>query len=135
MQERLQRLTAGFRCNHGIARSVVTETMELLSVRPPDDYVEFMAICDGGDGHVGTSLLDLWPVGQVPQLNRDYQVQRFAPGLVVFGSDGGGVAYAFDARQTPASIVSVEFGNVDLAEVRPLGDTFTAFMEWLYRQP
>jgi hypothetical protein len=64
---------------------------------------------NGGDGFVGENYLMVWPVEELIKSNKDYRVAEAAPGLFVFGSSGGGEAFAFDTRVTPPGIVTVPF--------------------------
>ncbi len=40
--------------------------------------------------------MQLWPLDKIDEHNCDYQVERYAPGFLCFGSDGGGELLAFD---------------------------------------
>lgn len=101
----------------------------------PLDYVEFMMKSNGGEGGVGqNSYLVLWTVEEIEPCNEGYGVAEFAPGLVVFGSNGGDTAYAFDTRCEEPQIVEVPFIGMDLAEVRPIGRSFVEFLDELIRR-
>jgi hypothetical protein len=57
-----------------------------------------------------------------------WQVLR--PGLFLFGSNGGGEAYAFDTRENPWVVVQVPLiGMGDAASAIPLGGSFTEFLK------
>lgn len=56
----------------------------------------------------------------------------YAPGLFLFGSDGGGEAFAFDLRSNPPPVVSVPFVGMDLSLVEFVAVDFGAFLEVLY---
>ena len=75
----------------------------------------------------------LWPVKRLRELNEGYHVGEFAPGLVLFGSDGGGEGFAFDTRGGSTTIVSVPFVGMELDVVRPVATTFNGFLEELSR--
>jgi hypothetical protein len=65
-------------------------------------------------------------------MNAGYGVSKFAPHLLLFGTDGGGEAYAFDTRTEPWNVVEVPFigmGEAALAIVR--GCTFADFLKYL----
>jgi hypothetical protein len=54
---------------------------------------------------------------------------------LLFGSSGGGEAFAFDVREpgkTP--VVSVPFVGMDLNDIAPLAETFDGFLEYLAQQ-
>jgi hypothetical protein len=66
-------------------------------------------------------------------MNGEYEVSRYAPGLFLIGSDGGGEAFAFDLRDARSErVVSVPFVGMDIASIRILGDDFSAFLDRLY---
>jgi hypothetical protein len=71
---------------------------------------------NGGEGFIGENYLRAWPVEDLIQSNKDYRVDEAAPGLFLFGSSGGGEAFAFDTRSAPPadrrrSIYCSEFGR------------------------
>lgn len=102
----------------------------------PDDYVAFLRESNGGEGFIGeNAYLILWPVEQLLELNTAYQVQEYAPGLLFFGSDGGGEAYAFDTRMAELPVVSVPFVGMGHSLVRRIAPTFSAFLATLLQEP
>src|SRR3974390_2114178 len=65
----------------------------------PDSYLAILATSDGvecGIHDKDGDCLVLWPTGQLPKLNSDYEIQRWLPEVIVIGSDGGGEAIGFD---------------------------------------
>ena len=96
----------------------------------PGDYAEFMMSYNGGEGFIGSNYLQLWKAQDIIALNEEYNVDEFAPGYFVFGSNGGGTAFAFH-KQTHI-VVSFEFVGMLIAdEPRVLGETFVEFLESL----
>lgn len=59
--------------------------------------------------------------------NESYQVERFAPKLVIFGSNGGGEAFGFDAREDRVEIVQIPFIPMDFKYAKPLCKNFMEF--------
>jgi len=95
----------------------------------PADYKRFMADKDGGEGFVGSHYLILWRSSELVEFNRDYEVEKYAPGLIFFGSNGGGEAYAFDARsKEKMAIRMVPFVGMSLQEAEHIADTFEDFL-------
>lgn len=93
----------------------------------PPDYLEFMRQSDGAEGPIGNErYLVLWSTKNIIELNEQYHVDEFAPQLLVFGSDGGGEAFAFDRRTKPATIVRVPFIGFDEAVI--YGSRFDDFL-------
>jgi hypothetical protein len=109
----------------------IDRVLKALSVRPPEDYVEFMSQSGGAEGFIDESYLILWPVEQLEELNTAYHVTEFAPGLVLFGSDGADTAYGFDTRSGRSTIVAVPFIGMSLDQVEVRGHTFLEFLQSL----
>ena len=95
----------------------------------PEDYVSFLRTSDGGQGFVGEHYLILWKASEIVQFNREYEVSQYAPGLVCFGSDGGGEAFAFDTRDTAYPVVMAPFIGLSLNDCIPVADTFSALLK------
>lgn len=102
-----------------------------LNAKLPNGYVNFLGHANGGEGLIGNSYLILWPVEQLQELNEAYNVKEFAPGLLLFGSSGGGEAYAFDMRIAGSPIVQVPFVGMALKEVWEVAPTFEEFLKKL----
>ena len=98
----------------------------------PRDYVEFLMTTDGAEGFVSNAYVILWTVDELASLNEGYEVEENAPGLLIFGSDGGGEAYGFDTRQTDWTIVQVPFVGMSWALAQPLAKSFRGFLEYLH---
>ena len=56
----------------------------------PADYLDFFGKHDGGYGVLGEHYFVFWKVSELIQFNREYEVQKYAPGIFLFGSNGGG---------------------------------------------
>jgi hypothetical protein len=125
----LDELFSTFRPN-GTVSSTEIDTFELeTGITLPGDYRGFMELSNGGAGIVGSSnYLIIWPLDKLIQMNIAYQVKEYAPGLILFGSNGGGEGYAFDARTTAMPIVSVPFVGMDLSLLQVVARTFANFL-------
>jgi len=82
---------------------------------------------------MGDAYLILWRVGELLELNKAYHVAEYAPGLFLFGTNGGGEAYAFDTRSDAKPIVCVPFIGMDLKAVHTVAPNFEAFVAKLAR--
>ncbi len=99
----------------------------------PDDYIEFLRFTNGGEGFIGEqSYIMLWPIQDMIELNKSYKVNEYASGLFLFGSNGGGEAYAFDISSKHMNIVQVPFVGMDLSLVQSISSTFNGFVAYLY---
>jgi len=95
----------------------------------PDDYLDFLTLSDGAHGEIGEQHLILYSAEQFVFSNETYK--KLNKDLVVFGSDGGGEAYAFDYRGPLTQVVQLPFipFDVSLAQVR--GASFFEFVSRL----
>jgi hypothetical protein len=124
-------LPNNFNCNKPTTVSLIKQFEVQSGILLPKDYADFLCRTDGGEGFVGSAYLILWRLEDLSKLNQSYQVSEYAPGLLLFGSDGGGEAFAFDTRQKTKRIVSVPFVGMSINNARIVADTFTAFLEYL----
>lgn len=134
MTPRQAQLLAKFNGNPPVGLSALQAFQKAAAFHLPQDYVEFLQRTNGGEGLIGqNAYVILWPVEDLLEMNRAYQVDEYAPGLFIFGSDGGGEAFAFDRRSDKMPVVSVPFVGMDLSLIQPLGSGFQAFLEELGR--
>jgi SMI1 / KNR4 family (SUKH-1) len=103
-----------------------------LGLKMPEGYRQFLIFANGGEGFIGpNSYLMLWQIGELFRSNREYEVHEYAPGLILFGSNGGGEGFAIDVREASSPVVSVPFIGMSLEEIIPLAATFDGFLEHL----
>lgn len=106
-----------------------------LGVGLPADYRAFLRYANGFEGFIGpTAYVLLWRAEELVRLNDAYQVTIYAPGLLLFGSDGSGSAFGFDMRDRSAPVVDVPFVGMDWSLARRVGDSFFEFLEYLSAQ-
>jgi hypothetical protein len=104
-----------------------------VGFRLPKDYAAFLEWSNGGEGFIGSNAYVIfWPLGELSKMNKAYQVQEYAPGFFIFGADGGGEAFAFDARTSQMPIVSLPFVGMGPSVACVIGSTFEDFLEALF---
>jgi hypothetical protein len=95
----------------------------------PEDYVSFIHEFNSAEGSLGsTQYVALWSVEELESLNEGYSTEEFWPGVLFFGSDGGGMGYAFDFREQSSPILTIPFDSIDPEDTQRIADTFTEFM-------
>ena len=100
-----------------------------LGVVLPRDYIAFLEDSDGAEGPIGDqSYLRLWSSAEVADARSAYRLDELTPDLVAFGTDGGGIAYAFDYREPVPPVVMVEFVALDYDAVFRVAPTFDDFL-------
>jgi hypothetical protein len=123
-----------FSGNPPVSAGVIAEFESASGLRLPPEYKLFLQSCDGGEGFIGpNAYVIFWRIVELLEMNKAYQVEEYAPGLFIFGSDGGGEAFAFDTRESTMPIVSVPFVGMELELAKPIGETFNDFVENLAR--
>jgi SMI1 / KNR4 family (SUKH-1) len=131
-RERLDHLLLRFKRNAPAALDDIEAFEKETSIALSPEYREFLQVSDGGEGIVGTaSYAMLWRVNELLRFNKEYEVAEYAPGLLFFGSNGGGEGFAFDLRVPEKPIVAVPFIGMDLADATPVAETFDGFLEYL----
>jgi hypothetical protein len=129
-----ERLLANFNGNPPADASAVRQFEAEFHLRLAEDYVQFLEWVNGGEGFIGKNVyIILWRVEELLEMNTAYHVAEYAPGLFLFGSDGGGEAFAFDTRSDANQIVSVPFVGMELSLARALAPNFGQFLEKLYQ--
>lgn len=95
----------------------------------PADFRSLLLFADGAVGAIGENgYINLESTKTIPEMNRGLQLAEFLPGLISFGSDGGGMGYAYDTTKVPMPIVSFPHDWMDPCQVRHVSDTFIGFL-------
>jgi cell wall assembly regulator SMI1 len=114
--------------NPGLSYDEIDNVSKNIDLDLPREYRDFVHSHNGGEGFVGESYLILWEIGELEKLNRGYEVEKYAPGLLMFGSSGGGEGYAFDMRDNCNTVVGIPFVGMDLDYARIIADNFKDFL-------
>jgi hypothetical protein len=102
-----------------------------LGVKFPRDYIELMMYSNGCEGNIGESYIQIWPIEEVIDANEACEVEKYTPGLILFGSDGGGEAFAFDMREDKIKYIMVPY-MLEFDAVIEQGSSLLVFFERLY---
>jgi hypothetical protein len=135
MNARIAQLVREMNRNLGASESSLQEAQASLQISLPADYVAFMSETNGATGFVGNSYLNLMPIEELAARNERLKSAEYTPGLLIFGSDGGGMAYAFDTRSDPMPIVEMDFVTIDANKAKVCAPTFVAFLHYLSNEP
>jgi hypothetical protein len=65
----------------------------VAGVRLPDEYLAFMSVSDGGEGDIGATWVEIWPVGRVLA---ELESESHYADVVLFAGDGANTVYGFD---------------------------------------
>jgi hypothetical protein len=87
----------------------VDEIERVEGVSLPQDYKQLLLTHGPGEGFVGEQYIILWDAAEIVQFNREYETKTYAPGFLLFASNGGGEGFAFDLRVSPQPIAMLPF--------------------------
>lgn len=133
MNELLKKLLDDFTAGSYTSSDVLSDVEESCGISFPEDYRSFFLKMNGGEGFIGEEYLILWKVDELEQFNKEYEVEKYAPGLFLFASNGGGEGFAFDTRSLPFKVVQVPFIGMDLQHATPVADSFLNLFERMYQ--
>ncbi|WP_244508374.1 SMI1/KNR4 family protein [Mesorhizobium sp. LCM 4577] len=113
--------------------AVVDGLSARLGVELPKDYTDFLREHNGGEGFVHDNYVVFFKAEELADFNREYEVEKYAPGILLFGSNGGGEGYGFDTQDPNMSIVRVPFVGMNrklaLKTARNIADLFSRLVE------
>ena len=99
------------------------------NVNLPSEYKELMLFTNGVEGAIGDEeYLAIWPINEIIELNQDYAVDEFIPGIKYFGSDGADMAYGFEFIENEATIIEIPFGSIDKDDAITYGESIFEFI-------
>ncbi len=131
----IAKLLKGWEPNPGAPKEVVGRVQSELGIAFPQDYIELIEWSNGGEDWIGESYLQLWPLEEVILNNESVGALTFAPGVVFFGGDGGGMIYGFDTHFDPPVIVEVDAVSIGIEEDTRLHRmSFTEFLQLLHNR-
>ncbi|AEG02759.1 SMI1/KNR4 family protein [Methylomonas methanica] len=126
MNEHIKELLNDFSFGESASKNVLSD---LSALKLPEDYLSIFAELNGGEGFVGAEYLILWKAEELAVFNKEYEVEMYAPGIFLFGSNGGGEGFGFDTRSKPFKVVQIPFIGMDLQYASPVADSFTHLLE------
>lgn len=92
----------------------------------PRDYLAVITEFGGREGFLGETYLRLYQLNELLALNLAYDVPAFLPEYLVFGSDGGGNAFAF--LVDGAAVFMVPFIPLEAEDAEQQAASFTEFV-------
>lgn len=94
----------------------------------PEDFKEFLSIHGSGEGSIGGNYLVIWDPDEFEELNEGYEVSKYAPDLVLFGSDGAGEGVGYDTRFEKPPVVVVPFIGMSMENALPVAPDFGSML-------
>jgi len=126
VNENIKTLLGDFSFSGGASKDALSK---LKTLNLPADFLSIYSGLNGGEGFVGEDYLILWKAEDLVTFNEEYEVVKYAPGIFLFGSNGGGEGFGFDTRSKLYTVVEIPFIGMDLQYVSLIADSFTQFLE------
>ena len=127
MNSQIVKLIEGFEKNPAIEVEKIQQVVRAINLDLPSEYLEIFLLMNGGEGFIGENYCRFYAIEDLLPFNEAFSVKEFAPELFIFGSNGGGEAFAFHTRSNPFSIVEIPFIPMDMKLVKLLGNTMSEF--------
>jgi hypothetical protein len=128
LNSEINKIFEGFEKNPPINSVEVQKIANAINFELPSDYLEIFSFMNGGEGFIGNEYCRLYPLEELIPLNESFSVKEVAPSIFVFGSNGGGEAFAFNTTASSVSIVKIPFIPMDIGFAELLGKTFGDFL-------
>lgn len=103
--------------------------LKQIDFKLPDGFIEFFKDSNGADISSDENYIVLWALTDMIQLNKDYNVDEYAPDFFIFGSDGGDTAYTIN--KSTSDIYEMPFIGMANEEAIFKNKTFSGFIEEL----
>ena len=132
--KKLAQFLAEFSGNEVVPPGAVRQAAKELGVTLPQDYVDFLKVCNGGEGMIGINYATFFRAEELAEMNAAYAVNEYAQGLLMFGTNGGGEAFAFDTRTTPWPVVQLPLIGMELKYATPRAPSFMSFLEAVFNE-
>lgn len=101
--------------------------LKAIKFKLPEGFIEFFKTSNGADIDGEEEYVMLWALTEMIELNTGYNVEEYAPEFFIFGSDGGGTAFAIE-RKT-GHIFDMPFIGMSKEEATFKCNTFDEFLE------
>jgi hypothetical protein len=126
----IRSLLSEFRTRSTTSSTDVRDAEQALDRPLPSDYRQFLLQeTNGGEGFIGQNYVVLWKAEELSHYNHDYESHKYAPELILFGSNGAGEGFAFDTRTSPYRVVMVPFIGLSRRDAIVVAANFQEFLK------
>ncbi len=120
----------GMNLEDGASPLEIMEAEDKLHLPLPPDYKQLLSFANGAAGILGSEEVHLFSLQEVSNVNSKFR--KFSEGLIIFGSDSAGEAYAFDTLNK-WTIVMVPFSTMARKDAMSIGANLAEFFETIRR--
>jgi hypothetical protein len=126
----LKTLTKKMDLENGASDDAISELHHFVQKRLPNTFIEWLRFSNGGSGEIGAQFVILYAADEIIENMAGYAIASALPGMLLFGSSGGGEAYLFDLRTEGAPVVQARFsGGLNFEDCQTLAPSFEVFLE------
>ncbi|WP_252238412.1 SMI1/KNR4 family protein [Clostridium sp. VAP51] len=110
----------------------INEAQKEVGILFPNKYLEFLRNHNGGSGNIGNYYIDMWSLEDIIDFY-DECVETGLDELVIFASDGCGMAYAFDKKNNSIRVIPMD--SLEYESYKKCSNDFGRFIqEMLYNK-
>ena len=112
----------------------IAALIEASRVPLPGDYLALLRLSNGGSAQISgyPNYVRIWPAKLAIENNKGYQVQKWLPGFIAFGDNGGPDMVGFDTRNgEPYPVCSIPFAPMEWEGAMGTVADFKTFIEQL----
>ena len=113
----------------GLSEKKISDFEKEINWQFPAEYREILKAVDGGYGEVGSNYIDFWNINDIGFYIEDV---NDLDELILFASDGCGVAFAFDKRSD--EILSIPMDCLERSCAKTIAENFGEFLQKLASQ-
>ncbi len=119
------------------AEADITALVSFCPVVLPSEYLELLRSSDGGDAQRSgyPSYVRFWSARMAIEYNQSYEIERWLPGFVGIGDNGGSELVGFDTRfGQPYRVCTIPFVPMSWDDAVGNSIDFLAFIRQLLPQ-
>jgi len=113
--------------NTAPTREEIKAFLKQVNFNLPEGFIAFFREANGADISTDEKYIILWSLTDMMQLNKEYNVEMFAPEFFIFGSDGGDTAFAIE--RSTGYIYEMPFIGMSKEGALFKSKTFAGFIE------
>lgn len=98
-----------------------------IDFKLPEGFLNFFKEANGAEISTDERYVVLWALTEMVQLNKEYNVEEYAPDFFIIGSDGGDTAFAIE--KSTGDIYEMPFIGMSKEEAVFKNKTFTEFID------
>jgi len=106
-----------------------SEAESVLKIRFQESYKQIIQEYNGGSGDIGQYYIELWSIEDIVDFFEEIEDED-RDGIIVFASNGCGMAFAFSRNSEEVLWVLME--SIDSESCKKCSDSFTEFVENMY---